>query len=190
MAKCKRCFGCLRWRSEIIPVRLFPSIFTENTKYDLDTRFLFTFNSALLTLISYRGLPSDAASGKWILSFPFIIPLRLTFRSLSSHPEALSRQPSKKIGPLDLPLVLHLRPLNNQTGKQFLNPSFPPSQDVQDDADGGTEMGSVVGSEEWIGEDDRASDSIAPSVMSEPEYQRHRLLMQHPPRSFPSSLVI
>ena len=59
------------------------------------------------------------------------------------------------------------------------------SHDVQDDGDVETEMSSVVDSEEWIGEDDRASDSIAPSVMSEPEYQRHRTLMQHPPRSFP-----
>lgn len=69
--------------------------------------------------------------------------------------------------------------------KAVFEPQLSPSHDVQDDVDGGTKMGSVVGSEEWIGEDDRASDSIAPSLMSEPEYQRHRLLMQHPPRSFP-----
>jgi hypothetical protein len=46
-----------------------------------------------------------------------------------------------------------------------------------------SEMSSMADSEEWIGDDDRASDSIAPSIMSEPEYQRHRQLMQQPPRS-------
>jgi hypothetical protein len=48
-------------------------------------------------------------------------------------------------------------------------------------------MSSIAASDEWIGEDDRASDSIAPSVMSENDFQRHRLLMQQPPRS--TSLV-
>ena len=75
--------------------------------------------------------------------------------------------------------------------KAVFEPQSPqPSHNIQDDGDDETEISSAVDSEEWIGEDDRASDSIAPSVMSEPEYQRHRLLMQHPPRCFLSSLVI
>jgi hypothetical protein len=60
--------------------------------------------------------------------------------------------------------------------------------DSEEDDD--SEMSSMADSEEWIGDDDRASDSIAPSIMSEPEYQRHRQLMQQPPRSkFPLSLI-
>jgi len=46
-----------------------------------------------------------------------------------------------------------------------------------------SEMSSMADGEEWIGDDDRASDSIAPSIMPEPEYQRHHQLMQQPPRS-------
>lgn len=66
----------------------------------------------------------------------------------------------------------------------MFEPQLPqPTNDVQEDGDGETEMSSVVDSEEWIDEDDRASDSIAPSLMSEPEFQRHRILMQQPPRS-------
>jgi hypothetical protein len=53
-----------------------------------------------------------------------------------------------------------------------------------------SEMSSMADSEEWIGDDDRASDSIAPSIMSEPEYQRHRQLMQQPPRSKSSLSLI
>jgi hypothetical protein len=63
---------------------------------------------------------------------------------------------------------------------------FEPSPaDIQDDNEDESETSSIADSEEWIGEDDRASDSIAPSIMSEPEFQRHRLLMQQPPRSTP-----
>jgi len=68
--------------------------------------------------------------------------------------------------------------------KAVFEPQVPQVTDGgQDDDDNETEMSSIVDSEEWIGEDDRASDSIAPSVMSEPDFQRHKLLMQQPPRS-------
>jgi hypothetical protein len=70
------------------------------------------------------------------------------------------------------------------TRKAVFEPQLPQQViDIHEDGDDETEMSSVVDSEEWIGEDNRASDSIAPSVMSEPEYQRHRILMQQPPRS-------
>jgi hypothetical protein len=61
--------------------------------------------------------------------------------------------------------------------------------DIYEDGNDESETSSVVDSEEWIGEDDRASDSIAPSVMSEPEYRRHRILMQQPPRSSNSFII-
>lgn len=68
--------------------------------------------------------------------------------------------------------------------KAVFEPQVPQIVNGDQDGDGDeTEISSVVDSEEWIGEDDRASDSIAPSVMSEPEFQRHKLLMQQPPRS-------
>lgn len=54
---------------------------------------------------------------------------------------------------------------------------------LTEDDDKESEVSSMVDSEDWIGEDDRASDSIPPSIMSEPEVQRHRILMQQPPRS-------
>ena len=48
--------------------------------------------------------------------------------------------------------------------------------------DNDSDFDSEPASDDWIGEDERASDSIAPSVMSEPNTQRHRMLMQQPPR--------
>lgn len=51
-------------------------------------------------------------------------------------------------------------------------------------------MSSAAGSDEWIGEDERASGSIAPSVMSENDFQRHRALMQQPPRSISLSTLL
>ena len=56
-------------------------------------------------------------------------------------------------------------------------------EESQDNDATETDICSVVDTDEWIGEDDRASDSIAPSVMTEPEFQRHRAMMQQPPRS-------
>lgn len=68
--------------------------------------------------------------------------------------------------------------------KAVFEPHVPQAVNGGQDYDNNkSEMNSVADSEEWIGEDDRASDSIAPSVMSEPEFQRHKLLMQQPPRS-------
>lgn len=68
--------------------------------------------------------------------------------------------------------------------KAVFEPQVPQIVNGSQDDDGNeTEISSAVDTEEWIGEDDRASDSIALSVMSEPEFQRHKLLMQQPPRS-------
>ena len=92
---------------------------------------------------------------------------------------------AKENWPVEHPARLPASSAEQSNRKAVFEPQLPQlSNDVQDDRDYETEMSPVVDSEEWIGEDDRASDSIAPSVMSEPEYQRHHLLMQHPPRSF------
>ena len=64
-------------------------------------------------------------------------------------------------------------------------PSTTADIEDDDDDDDETELSSVVDSEEWIGEDDRASDSIPPSILSESEVDRHQGLMQQPPRSTP-----
>ena len=66
--------------------------------------------------------------------------------------------------------------------KAVFEPHLPAANETRDEDDQ-SEMSSMVDSEDWIGEDDRASDSIPPSIMSEPEFQRHRMLMQQPPRS-------
>ena len=66
-------------------------------------------------------------------------------------------------------------------------------EDVRTDSDeeSSTEVTSVADTDEWIGEDERASNSIAPSVMSEPDLQRHHLMMQQPPRSIlPFSMLL
>jgi hypothetical protein len=67
--------------------------------------------------------------------------------------------------------------------KAVFEPHLPAANEARDEEDYRSEMSSMVDSEDWIGEDDRASDSIPPSIMSEPEFQRHRMLMQQPPRS-------
>jgi hypothetical protein len=68
--------------------------------------------------------------------------------------------------------------------KAVFEPHLPTSNEAPDEEDDDeSELDSMVDSEDWIGEDDRASDSIPPSIMSEPEFQRHRMLMQQPPRS-------
>jgi hypothetical protein len=78
----------------------------------------------------------------------------------------------------------------NPGKKAVFEPDVPSSNShVQDDEDDESETNSIAGSDEWIGEDDRASDSIAPSVLSENDMQRHGLLMQQPPRSIPYPLL-
>jgi len=57
------------------------------------------------------------------------------------------------------------------------------NEESQSDEKTETDICSVVDTDEWIGEDDRASDSIASAVMTEPEFQSHRAMMQQPPRS-------
>ena len=165
----------------------------ENTKSDLDTRFLFhSFHlRALLTLISLKRTPNRRR--EWEVDT--VILFHCTFQTDIQESIVSSRSSvkaaAKENWPVGPPTRTPLASAEQPNRKASFEPQLPqPSDDVQDGGDGGTEMSSVVDSEEWIGEDDRASDSIAPSVMSEPEYQRHRLLMQHPPRSFPSSLVI
>ena len=73
-------------------------------------------------------------------------------------------------------------PSNEQAArKAVFEPHLPDQMGEEDDNE--SEVSSMVDPEDWIGEDDRASDSVPPSVMTEPEYQRNRLLMQQPPRS-------
>jgi hypothetical protein len=67
--------------------------------------------------------------------------------------------------------------------KAVFEPHLPAANETRDEEDDQSEISSMVDSEDWIGEDDRASDSVPPSIMSEPEFQRHRTLMQQPPRS-------
>ena len=66
-------------------------------------------------------------------------------------------------------------------------------EDVRTDSDeeSSTEISSVSDTDDWIGEDERASNSVAASVMSEPDLQRHHLMMQQPPRSIlPLSILL
>lgn len=68
--------------------------------------------------------------------------------------------------------------------KAVFEPEILPSEnDRKRGEDNETDANSTVHTDEWVNEDDRASDSIAPSIMSGAEIQCHRTLMQQPPRS-------
>jgi hypothetical protein len=73
--------------------------------------------------------------------------------------------------------------VDSSVRKAVFDPATSEMQDEDEVSMDGSEMSSVADTDEWIGEDDRASDSIPPSILSELESQRHRLLMQQPPRS-------
>ena len=62
------------------------------------------------------------------------------------------------------------------------SPGFEGENCIEDESG----IGSVVDSEDWIGEDDRASNATSPSVSQELDFQRHDLLMQQPPRGSPT----
>lgn len=77
-------------------------------------------------------------------------------------------------------------------GKAIFDPHDPDEEfdDFDSEDEDRSDISSRAETEEWIDDDDRASDSIAPSIVSEPEHQRHRGLMQQPPRSTTSSPFI
>lgn len=75
---------------------------------------------------------------------------------------------------------------NHQPIFEPTEPCPSPGFESKDRIENESGVSSVVDSESWIEEDDRASDGISPSVSQELDFQHHHLLVQQPPRSSPT----
>jgi hypothetical protein len=96
-----------------------------------------------------------------------------------------TRPPVKETRPNATSTFANLKISSEWTLRQpIVDYRMPPSSNatLAQVGDDETEKGSVADSDDWIEGDERASNSVAPSIASELDYRHHRLLMQQPPK--------